>query len=157
MPAGAKLPDAQMRLVKLIIIGVSLIAVGFWVRMTLGSRIKAPISELLVPFQGEWRSRGTMTAITICADRRKSPHAITVKEGSTVRHFSLGSHTVWYSEHLAGLAFWKEHPQYPSTSSIVTVDIRLEGTNLLFTLGPFTSDHPAPLDISAATLVCTRR
>jgi hypothetical protein len=163
MPAEAKSPDGRMRLAKIIIIGVVLIVFGFWFRTALRPARKGPpINEWLVPFQGDWRAAPTAKSnsadVTIHADRRKSPHTITLKEGSSVRHFNLGSHTIWQREqHLAGIVFWKEHPQYPSTSSIVAIDIRLEGTNLLFTLGPYTSDQPAPLDISAATLVCTRR
>jgi hypothetical protein len=162
MPTRANLPDAKIRLAKIIIIGVALMAVGFWVRSTLHSPIKAPINESLVPFQGDWRAArsdtGTIAEITICADRRKSPHAITVKNGTAVRNYGLTHYTVWLKDqHLAGRAFWKEHPDYPADSAIVALDIRLEGTNLLFTLAPSTSDEIAPLDVSSATLVCTRQ
>jgi len=151
-----------MRWVKFLIIGVAILAFGFGLRSVLLKPIKVPIVEMLVPFQGEWRAvapdTGNITDITICADRRESPHAITVTAGSVVRHYGLTSYTgTQHGQHLAGQAFWLEHPEYPAPAALVAVDIRREGDKLLFTLATSTSDGITSVEPSSVTLVCTPR
>ena len=154
--------DLSMRIARIIVFGIALIAAAYVFREAFRTQIKVPVAEMLVPFQGHWLATNTesaaVTDITICADRRISRNQFTITQGSTVQHFNLSSLTLTRDHHLFGKGFFEDAKSAHAASSLMfDVDIRLTDTNLLFTIVLSTSDKLVAHEPSAETLVCIRK
>ena len=155
--------DLTMRMARIIVVGMALIVAAYFIREAFHHRIKVPIVEMLVPFQGHWQATNTESAvatdITIYADYRISPNQFMITQGSTVQPFNLSSWTVTPDHHLWGKGFFEDGKggSHAAYTLMFDIDMRLTDSNLLFTIALSTSDKLVAHEPSAETLVCIRK